>query len=141
MHKKRRACMEKLTKKGLDGTQPVSHTHLTRSFAAQCTTAGRFFAPSKQSLRHSTQSARDVENSAAFSRTAVSVGSTIGIITLGRPSPMQQPRMLTQDVYKRQPGRNLPKICAQAEEKVKCVHFCHICMFNCTKILHKKLAI
>ena len=38
-------------------------------------------------------------------------------------------------------GRNLPKICAQAEEKVKCVHFCHICMFNCTKILHKKLAI
>ena len=64
--------MEKLTKKGLDGTQlktiaPVSYTHL-------------------------------VENSAAFSRTADSVGSTIGIITLGRPSPMQKPRMLTQDM-------------------------------------------
>ena len=35
----------------------------------------------------------------------------------------------------------MPKICAQAEEKVKFVHFCRICMFNCTKILHKKLAI
>ena len=35
----------------------------------------------------------------------------------------------------------MPKIYAQAEEKVKFAHFCHICMFNCTKILHKKLAI
>lgn len=35
----------------------------------------------------------------------------------------------------------MPKICAQTEEKVKFVHFCRICMFNCTKILHKKLAI
>ena len=40
-----------------------------------------------------------------------------------------------------EPESKMPKICAQAEEKVKCVHFCHICMFNCTKILHKKLAI
>ena len=39
------------------------------------------------------------------------------------------------------PKDKMPKICAQAEEKVKFVHFCRICMFNCTKILHKKLAI
>ncbi|MDU8688648.1 hypothetical protein [Faecalibacterium wellingii] len=39
------------------------------------------------------------------------------------------------------PKGKMPKICAQAEEKVKSVHFCRICMFNCTKILHKKLAI
>ncbi len=39
------------------------------------------------------------------------------------------------------PKDKMPKICAQAEEKVKSVHFCRICMFNCTKILHKKLAI
>jgi len=35
----------------------------------------------------------------------------------------------------------MPKICAQAEKKVKSVYFCRICMFNCTKILHEKLAI
>ena len=40
-----------------------------------------------------------------------------------------------------EPKDKMPKICAQAEEKVKFVHFCRICMFNCTKILHKKLAI
>ena len=39
------------------------------------------------------------------------------------------------------PKDKMPKIYAQAEEKVKFAHFCHICMFNCTKILHKKLAI
>jgi len=39
------------------------------------------------------------------------------------------------------PKDKMPKNCAQAEEKVKFVHFCRICMFNCTKILHKKLAI
>ena len=39
------------------------------------------------------------------------------------------------------PKDKMPKICAQAEEKVKFVQFCRICMFNCTKILHKKLAI
>ena len=39
------------------------------------------------------------------------------------------------------PKDKMTKICAQAEEKVKFVHFCRICMFNCTKILHKKLAI
>ena len=38
-------------------------------------------------------------------------------------------------------GRNLPKICTQPEEKVKCVYFCRIRMFNYTKILYEKLAI
>jgi len=51
----------------------------------------------------------------------------------------EQPEMPLAPAAK--PKGKMPKIYAQTEEKVKFVHFCHICMFNCTKILHKKLAI
>ena len=51
----------------------------------------------------------------------------------------KQPEKLLAPAAK--PKDKMPKICAQTEEKVKFVHFCRICMFNCTKILHKKLAI
>ena len=70
----------------------------TRSFAAQRATAPRSFAPSNRSTRHSTQSAHNVENSAAFSRMDASVYSTMGTMTLGRPSPMRQPRTEMQDM-------------------------------------------
>ena len=51
----------------------------------------------------------------------------------------EQPEMHLAPAAK--PKDKMPKIYAQAKEKVKFAHFCHICMFNCTKILHKKLAI
>ena len=51
----------------------------------------------------------------------------------------EQPEMPLARAAK--PKDKMPKICAQAEEKVKFAYFCHSCMFNCTKILHKKLAI
>ena len=55
-------------------------------------------ASANQSARHSTQSAELVENAAAFCRMAASVRSTMGTMTLGRPSPMQQRRMVIDDM-------------------------------------------
>ena len=63
-----------------------------RSPCRQCAKAFTSETASNQSARHSTQSAFNVENAAAFSKIADSVRSTMGMMTLGRPVPMQQPR-------------------------------------------------
>ena len=63
-----------------------------RSSCRQCARAFTSETASNQSARHSTQSAFNVENAAAFSKIADSVRSTMGMMTLGRPVPMQQPR-------------------------------------------------
>ena len=54
--------------------------------------------PANQSARNSMQSAASWANACPCARTACSVSSTIGRMTLGRPCPMTQPRTVMQDI-------------------------------------------
>ena len=79
-------------------TRSSFSSNAARSPDSTCPSAAGSSAPGNQSARHSMQSAFCAARRTASLRMPSAVEATMGRMTLGRPAPMQQPRMVMLDM-------------------------------------------